>query len=197
MNAKHAMNWRNVLGLGLLLAALASSWSAWRHRATTEPTSPDESRTDFTLGNFEIVALGKDGKESMTLRAPAMERSRADQTSTLTRPLFLLPDGAGQHWQLQADTGWISAKGEELRLRGNVAGDSPSDGKTPPTTFRTDALDVFPDRDLARTAGQVTLTRPGLHQTGVGFEANMKSRQYSLLSQVKTRYEPNAARQAR
>ncbi len=194
MNAKHAMNWRNVLGLGLLLAALASSWSAWRHRATTEPVGPDESRTDFTLGNFEIVALGKDGKESMTLRAPAMERSRADQTSTLTRPLFLLPDGAGQHWQLQADTGWISAKGEELRLRGNVAGDSPSDGKTPPTTFRTDALDVFPDRDLARTAGQVTLTRPGLHQTGVGFEANMKSRLYSLLSQVKTRYEPNAAR---
>ena len=194
MNAKHAMNWRNVLGLGLLLAALASSWSAWRHRATTEPVGPDESRTDFTLGNFEIVALGKDGKESMTLRAPAMERSRADQTSTLTRPLFLLPDGAGQHWQLQADTGWVSAKGEELRLRGNVAGDSPSDGKTPPTTFRTDALDVFPDRDLARTAGQVTLTRPGLHQTGVGFEANMKSRQYSLLSQVKTRYEPNAAR---
>ena len=100
MNAKHAMNWRNVLGLGLLLAALASSWSAWRHRATTEPVGPDESRTDFTLGNFEIVALGKDGKESMTLRAPAMERSRADQTSTLTRPLFLLPDGAGKSAQL-------------------------------------------------------------------------------------------------
>ncbi|RXE20583.1 LPS export ABC transporter periplasmic protein LptC, partial [Xanthomonas perforans] len=28
----------------------------------------------------------------------------------------------------------------------------------------------------------------------VGFEADLKSRQYKLLSQVKTRYEPNAAR---
>ena len=188
------MSWRSVLGIGLLLAALASAWSAWRHRAVSVPVGASESRIDFKLGDFEIVALGKDGKETTTLRAPAMERNRADQTSTITEPLFLLPDATGQHWQLRADTGWIDAKGEELRLRGNVAGDSPSDGKTPPTTFRTDALDVFPDRDLARTTGQVTLTRPGLHQTGVGFEANMKSRQYSLLSQVKTRYEPNAAR---
>ena len=43
----------------------------------------------------------------------------------------------------------------------------------------------------------VTMARPGLRQSGVGFEADLKSRQYSLLSQVKTRYEPNAARQAR
>ncbi|MCF5919812.1 LPS export ABC transporter periplasmic protein LptC, partial [Xanthomonas perforans] len=31
-------------------------------------------------------------------------------------------------------------------------------------------------------------------QSGVGFEAGLKSRRYKLLSQVKTRYEPNAAR---
>ncbi|MGB3393605.1 MAG: LPS export ABC transporter periplasmic protein LptC [Stenotrophomonas sp.] len=191
------MNWRIVLGFGLLLAALASGWSAWRHRAAATPAGVSESRTDFVLGDFEIVALGKDGKETTTLRAPLMERSRADQTSTITRPLFLMPDADGQHWQLRADTGWVSAKGEELRLRGNVAGDSPRDGKTPPTTFRTTTLDVFPDKDLAHTDERVTMTRPGLHQTGIGFRANLKTRQYSLLSQVKTRYEPNAARQAR
>lgn len=84
-----------------------------------------------------------------------------------------------------------------MRLRGNVAGDSPRDGKTPPTTFRTSRLDVFPERDLARTSARVTMTRPGLQQTGTGFRANLKTRQYSLLSQVKTRYEPNVARQAR
>ena len=105
-----------------------------------------------------------------------------------------MPDAAGQHWELRADTGWVSPKGEELRLRGSVAGDSPNDGRTPPTTFRTDALDVLTEQNLARTDGRVTVTRPGLTQTGVGFRANLKSQQYSLLSQVKTRYEPNAAR---
>ena len=188
------MSWRSVLGIGLLLAALLSGWSAWRNRANTAPTAIEEGSTDFTLTDFEIVTLDKDGRESMTLRAPSMVRNRADQTSNITKPLFLLPDTAGQHWRLSADTGWVSPKGEELRLRGNVAGDSLTDGKTPPTTFRTSALDVLAEQDLARTDAQVTLTRPGLSQTGVGFRANLKSQQYSLLSQVKTRYEPKAAR---
>ncbi len=188
------MNWRSVLGIALLAAALISGISAWRNRANRVPEAPQEGVNDFVLGNFEIISLDKDGKESVTLRAPAMARNRADQTSAITKPVFLMPSDSGQHWEMQADTGWVSPKGEELRLRGNVAGDSPKDGTTPPTTFRTDALDVFPDQNLARTTSQVTMTRPGLHQTGVGFRANLKTQQYSLLSQVKTRYEPNAAR---
>ena len=188
------MSWRSVLGIGLLLAALLSGWSAWRNRAHTAPTSVEEGSTDFTLTDFEIVTLDKEGRESVTLRAPSMARSRADQTSTISKPLFLLPDAAGQHWELRADTGWVSPKGEELRLRGNVAGDSPKDGKTPPTTFRTDALDVLTEQDLARTDGRVTMTRPGLDQSGIGFQTNLKTKQYTFLSQAKTRYEPNAAR---
>lgn len=169
------MNWRMVIGIGLLLAALASGWSAWRQRGTHAPSGASQVRTDYVLGDFEIVTLDKDGKEAATLRAPSMERNAADQTSTIVRPLFLLPDAEGRHWQLRADTGWVSPKGEELRLRGNVAGDSPQDGSTPPTTFRTTALDVFPERSLARTAEPVTMARPGLRQSGVGFEADLKS----------------------
>lgn len=188
------MSWRTVIGLLLLVAALASGWSAWRNRANAVPTALEQGRSDYVLSDFEIISLGKDGKESMTVRAPSMERSREDETSTIDKPLFLLPDEAGNHWELRADSGWVSAKGEELRLRGNVSGDSPKDGKTPPTTFRTAALDVLPKEDLARTDGAVTMTRPGLVQTGVGFQTNLKNKQYSLHSQVKTRYEPNAAR---
>ena len=188
------MSWRTLLGIGLFIAALASGFSAWRHRAVTTPGKVTENINDFVLADFEIISLDEQGKEAGTLRAPAMQRKRADQTSTITQPLFLLPDAAGNHWELRADTGWVSAKGEELRLRGNVAGDSPKDGKTPTTTFRTTTLDVFPKQNMARTDAQVSLTRPGLTQTGIGFQSDLKSQQYSLHSQVKTRYEPNAAR---
>ena len=41
---------------------------------------------------------------------------------------------------------------------------------------------------------RVTLTQPGIMQSGVGFTANMQARQYQFLSQVKTRYEPSARR---
>ena len=191
------MNRRLILGAGLLLAALFSGWSAWQHREAGIPPVTEESGIDFKLYDFQITALGEDGTESVRLEAPSMQRNRADQVSTIERPLFLLPDEAGQYWRLRSDTGQINAKGDRLRLSGNVAGDSPADGSTPPTTFRTKVLDILPQRDQARTKARVTIARPGLSQTGIGFRANLKTRQYFLHSQVKTRYEPNVARQPR
>ena len=187
------MSWRGVIGIALLLVAIISGWSAWRQREAPVPAAANDARSDYVLRNFELTALDQQtGKESMTLRAPEMHRNRADQTLDITTPLFLLPDAAGNYWQLRAKTGWVSAKGDELRLRDDVAGDSPQDGTTPATTFRTGRMDVFPQTHLARTDDKVTMTRPGIMQTGVGFEANLKTEQYKLLSQVKTRYEPNA-----
>lgn len=188
------MNWRTVLGAALLVAAILSGWSAWRNRAHPAEEVAHESTADYVLHDFELISLDKDtGKESVTLRAPEAHRNRADQTLDIATPVFLLPDQQGQPWTLRAQTGWVSPKGDELRLRGDVAGDSPAAPGVVPTTFRTTTLDVFPQQHLARTADRVTMTRPGLNQTGVGFEANLQTRQYKLLSQVKTRYEPNAA----
>lgn len=183
------------MGVVLFAAAVISGWSAWQQRARPVAAAVDESKADYVLRDFELIALDKQtGKESMTLRAPEMHRNRADQTSDITTPVFLLPDNANQPWTLRAKTGWVSPKGDELRLRGSVEGDSPTTGNTPPTTFRTESLDVFPQQNLAKTAAPVSMSRPGIMQSGVGFEADLKSRQYKLLSQVKTRYEPNAAR---
>ncbi len=81
-----------------------------------------------------------------------------------------------------------------VRLEGNVAGDS-SEGHPVPTTFRTGTLELLPDQHLPpRTGDRVTLTQPGIMQTGVGFTANMQARQYQFLSKVQTRYEPSARR---
>ncbi|MFC6839067.1 LPS export ABC transporter periplasmic protein LptC [Xanthomonas theicola] len=188
------MNWRTCLGGLLLVAAVISGWSAWHQRSKPVRAATEEARADYVAHDFEIVTLDKQGKESMTLRAPQMERARADQTMAIVSPLFLLPDANGQRWEMRSKTGWVSASGDELRLRGDVAGDSPKVPSIPPTTFRTQSLDVFPQTSTARTAEPVTMTRPGMMQSGVGFEVDLKSRQYKLLSQVKTRYEPNAAR---
>lgn len=189
------MNWRAWLGLVLLVVAIVSGWSAWHNRARPVEEIAAESSTDYMLYDFELISLDQQtGKESVTLRAPEAHRNRADQTLHITTPLFLLPDQQGLPWTLRAKTGWVSANGEELRLRDDVAGDSPAAPGVVTTTFRTTSLDVFPKQHLARTAERVTMTRPGLSQTGVGFEANLQTRQYQLLSQVKTRYEPNAAK---
>ncbi len=189
------MNWRTTIGGVLLLAAIVSAWSAWRQRKPADVAAQDDAKTDYVLHDFELIALDKTtGKESLVLRAPEMHRNRADQTSDITTPLFLLPDNGGLQWTLRAQTGWLSPEGDELRLRGDVEGDSPVAPGVVPTTFRTQSLNVFPQQNLAKTADAVSMTRPGIMQAGVGFEANLKNKQYKLLSKVKTRYEPNAAR---
>lgn len=184
------MNWRTVLGGLLLVAALLSGWALLRDRDKAAPAAGDDASKDYVLHDFQIVALDEQGRESTTLRAPLLERMRNDETTTIQTPLFLLPDRDGNHWELRSDTGWISASGDLLRLTGNVSGDSPRVPSVPPTTFRTEQLDVFPKEDRATSDGLVTMTRPGMTQSGVGFALNSSDKTYQFLSQVKTRYTP-------
>jgi Uncharacterized protein conserved in bacteria len=80
-----------------------------------------------------------------------------------------------------------------LRLKGDVHGVSP-EGSARKAEFRTETLNVFPDRDLAQTDDVVTVTQPGSRLSGRGFETNLKTKEYTFKSQVRSIYEPRSAR---
>lgn len=187
------MSWRTTLGLVLLLAAVVSGWSAWKNRDIPAPPEATADRSDYVMRDFEMIALDSEGTEAVAVRAPEMARNPHDQTYDIATPLFLLPEEEGRSWELRAKTGWLSAKGEELRLRGDVHGTAPEGGARQ-AEFRTDTLNVFPDLDLARTDDVVTVTQPGSRLTGRGFETNLKTKNYEFKSQVKSVYEPRSAR---
>ena len=187
------MSWRTTLGLVLLLAAILSGWSAWKNRDVPAPGRVVVDRSDYVMRDFEMIALNGDGREAVGVRALLMERNPQDQTYTITTPLFLLPEEEGRSWELRSRTGWLSAKGEELRLQGDVHGTSPAGGARK-ADFRTQTLNVFPDRDLAMTDDVVTVTQPGSRLSGRGFEANLKTKDYQFKSQVRSIYEPRSAR---
>lgn len=182
------MSWRTALGLLLLVAAILSGWSAWRNRDISAPARIAADRSDYIMKDFEMIALDKEGKEAVTLRSPEMHRNPKDQTFDITTPLFLLPDDQGKYWQMRSQTGWMSAKGEELRLLGDVRGTSP-EGAAEPTLFQTQRLNVFPNKNVAASDDTVTITRPGSILTGRGFETNLKTKEYEFKSQVKSTYE--------
>ncbi|UOV04619.1 LPS export ABC transporter periplasmic protein LptC [Pseudoxanthomonas sp. F37] len=187
------MSWRAILGLVLLLAAIVSGWSAWKNRDIPSPDRVLVDRSDYVMRDFEMIALNSQGKEAVAVRAPLMERNPQDQTYTITTPLFLLPEEQGRSWELRSKTGWLSAKGEEMRLRGDVHG-IPPQGGAQQIHFRTQSLNVYPDRDLATSDERVTLTQPGSRLSGIGFETNLKTKDYIFKSQVKSTYEPRTAR---
>ncbi len=188
------MNGRFWLAIALGTAAVASSWMAWHQRDAAPQAATANNTADYVLHDFQIVGLDAQGKESVTLRAPHLARQSEDETVDIQTPLFLLPDGNGHHWQLAAATGWLSADGDQLRLQGGVSGHSPAGADIAPTTFRTESLTAFPRRNLVQTDDAVEITQPGLRQTGVGMQLDTTTQNLRLLSQVRTRYEPSAAR---
>ena len=183
------MNWRTVLTLLLLVAALVSGWSVWRHGDRTPDSTATGSRSDYVLHDFELVALDGQGQESFTLRAPRMSRNPEQRSMEMASPVFLLPDSERHYWKVVAEHGWVSPGGDELRLRGDVQVTGPPEERE--VAMKTEQLNVFPQRDVATAPGIVTITQPGSILRGRGLETNLASKRYELKSQVHTRYVPD------
>jgi len=183
------MGWRSLLSIGLLLVALATTWSAWQRtsEAPPEETAVIAERSDYVLHDFDLVSLNAEGEASFTLRAPLLRQTPGARTLELTTPNILIPRGA-QSWEINADSGWISANSDEVRLRGGVVA-TPVDARREHTSILTEALDIFPQQDLATSDTVVTLTRPGATMHAVGMRAHLGHNRVELLSKVQLRYE--------
>lgn len=184
------MNWRTVVTVLLLLGALLSGWSVWKQRKQERGPAGPTARADYVLEDFELIVLDARGRESFTLRAPRLARDPMEKTMDIPTPLFLIPPGepGGDSWEVRARNGWISADGDELRLRGDVR--ATRIGGAPPTTVRTEELNVYPETRRATSPGRVVMTRPGSILSGRGLQLNMANKHYSFASEVRHRYAP-------
>lgn len=185
------MSWRGVLILVLLVAAIASGWSAWRQGAEAPVETGAGSRSDYVLQDFELVSLDDRGHESFTLRAPWLQRDPVDGTLSLRQPLFLLPEkqGGTLYWDLRAAEGWISADSGQMRLDGDVVAVSDPAGRRS-MRMETATLDVFPRERRAGTGAAVTITEPGTTMRGTGMDADLAGKRFQLTSRVHATYAP-------
>lgn len=185
------MNRRAVVTLVLLLGALLSSWALWTQRDRDDVVGTVAKRPDYVLSNFELVVLNELGTEAFTLIAPKMERDPDVRTLDIATPLFQIPprEGSGATpWEVRSQTGWVSEKGDELRLRGQVHAQSTNaDGKA--VNIKTEQLNVFPNTRRATSAAPVTVTQPGFILNGRGLEADLDAKRVTLKSDVKARYD--------
>lgn len=187
------MSWRGWLTLALLAAALVTGWSVWRQRADVPVTVAGGGRSDYVLEDFELIALDKAGQESFTLRAPRLVRDPAEQTLDIATPVFTIPAGPNAStgdWDLRAQRGWVSAEGDEVRLRGDVQARSvDADGR--PLSMATQQLNVFPETRRATSPVETTLRQPGLILNGQRLDAELDAKRMHL-EDVKARYERTA-----
>lgn len=201
------IGWRGILTLVLLAAAIVSGWSVWRHSAPADTRGPSSGRADYTLIDFELISLDRQGRESFILRAPHLARAPGDRTLQMETPLFLFPDrdapdrdapdrdapdrDDGGYWRMRSRQGWVSAEGDEVRLTGDVRATGPETAGTP-STLRTEQLNVFPETERVTSAERVAMSNgASIIQSGTGLRMNLDSKQYALLSDVEFRYDPS------
>lgn len=188
------MNWRLILTVVLLLGALFSGWSAWRQNDSIVADDAADGRTDYLLRDFDIVALDNEGREAFSLQAPQLQQTPGARTLELVTPVFLIPETEGDgRWTVRSQTGWVSENNEEVRLRGEVTADSPESNPRP-TQMRTEAMNVFPQRNQATSDVLVDVVQAGSTMQGTGMRADLDSGRIELLSNVRFRNEPNSRR---
>lgn len=183
------MNWRAIMTLLLLSGAIVSGWSVWNQRNKEVAPTGAAARSDYVLIDFELTALNAQGEESFTLRAPRLARDPQQKTMDIATPLFLIPPGEksrNEAWEVRARNGWVSADGDEVRLRGNVQADSK--GAEGPVAIRTQELNVFPEAHRATSGTRVTVTQPGHILTGREMEARLDSGRIRMKN-VQSTYE--------
>lgn len=184
------MRTRPVIAVALFAIAVVSGLAVWELRPREKPKSVASDRSDYTLENFDLVTLDEKGLESFTVKAPHLERDPKGKTLTLRTPTFSFPDKDGGRWVTTSREAWVADKAVEVRLIDDVLMLGPADALGARTRFTTDHLEIFPDKDLAQTNAEVTMSRADSILTGTGMRADMQTHQIDLLSAVKGRYAP-------
>ena len=180
------MSRRGALLALLMLAALFAGWGAWLLR----PPPPVQDvagppRSDYTLDDYRLVVLDKEGVESFASRGPYLARDPNTETLGLNRPQFSFPGkNADGNWTAHSQSGWVSAKGDEVRLAHSVTLDGPVVKDADQSHMRTEQLTVFPQLQTAHSNLLVTVTRGASILAGTGMNANLKTNRLELLSKV-------------
>ena len=176
----------------LLLLALAAA-SFWLERAVQ---APDYDKTgklrhdpDFIAEDFVITKMGADGKPEYSLSAARMLHYPDDESTDIVAPRLVQRHDDAAPIVIRADRGLISRNGEQASFFGNVVVVREASAQRSELRMQTEYLQIDPDRDLASTNRPVIVTEGRSRLAGVGMEFNNKTRQFTLLSQVRGTFD--------
>ncbi len=175
----------------LTLAALLTQFAIWWLTPPTPPSSfAGPPRSSYTLRDFKLTALEPDGRPSLYLSAPQLDRRNGDHALYIDTPHFLLPQASGHPWQGDARFGWINADGTELRLLGNVRIVQPEADGHGESIITTQNITAWPRQHLMASAAHTEIEQPNVKLAGVGFRANTATRKLELLHDVHGTFLP-------
>ncbi|MEO7916309.1 MAG: LPS export ABC transporter periplasmic protein LptC [Dokdonella sp.] len=173
----------------LVLLAAGSQLLLWLVREPAKVDFVGPPRSDYTLSNFNLTALGDDGKLSFRMTGPLLTRSDRDRSIYATTPAYVMVDGSGRPWQGKSDAAWIDKAGTIMQLRGDVLMRSETDGK-PTSTITSSDVTIWPKTNKLSTDAKATIEQPGSIVRGTGLRADLTTHTMELLADVHSTFEP-------
>ncbi len=180
----------------VLVLALLSWWFQRQERATGVEQPRDGHVVDYSMRDFEVMAMDEQGRPRHRLRAVSMQHYMEDGSSTLEQPELLLyrpaPQRAGQQpverWQLRAEQAHIGSDGAETLLKGAVQVQRVDEMDRVMQELHTRDLRVYVDQQRAESAAAVEIRERRGVTRAQGLKIDLKAGQIELLAAVRGEY---------
>ncbi|HET7369874.1 MAG TPA: LPS export ABC transporter periplasmic protein LptC [Gammaproteobacteria bacterium] len=182
------------LWLTLLLLAVLAGATTWLLRqinpAAQPPAEAASHAPDYYFEGATLTQLNTNGELESRLLSELITHHPDDGSVELTAPRFTwYGNNAGENppWHVVAEHGTIPAGGDVVHLRGHVVVTHPTEsGET--LKILSPTLDVFTEKQVARTPDPVRILRGPSHVNAVGMVIEMKQNHMRLKSAVRGTY---------
>ncbi len=119
------MNWLESFVIFSVVMVLFGITARMQSDLLGEPVNEEQVITeshdpDYYIENFSAVGMDTDGNRQYVLEAERMVHFPDDDTSLLDKPHVIQYEPGRAPTHIYAETGWVSANGDEVKLTGNV-----------------------------------------------------------------------------
>ncbi|MFO1325693.1 MAG: LPS export ABC transporter periplasmic protein LptC [Burkholderiales bacterium] len=185
----------------LLLGALAAL-TYWLD-SQVQPSAPrrdgsERHDPDIFVEGFRSITLDAKGQPLQLIAGKYARHFGDDQTTEFTDPVLAQTEAGKPAFHVTAAHGRMTGDRKEVTFTGNVRAVRDAGPTTPgaapagPVTVTTEFLQVFPDREFARTDKAVTIAEPRGIIRSVGLELDNKAKTLKLRSSVQGTLQPQA-----
>ena len=181
-----------MLPFSVLLTLVALTF--WLNQFVQAPSARASGNTrhdpDLVVENFTAQALGITGEVQYTVKAAKMLHFPDDDSSLLETVVFTALQAAMPPVVAQAPRGRLVAGADEVIMEGGVIVTSEKTDKYQPFKLSTPVLNIFPDKNLARSTEGVQVEIPGGQLTARKMEFNSLTRRMVLERGLATYQQP-------
>lgn len=186
---------RRWLAAGVLAVVVAAQSAVWLLRPRVEEEAfSGPPRSDYTLTDFTLHALGADGTLSFSVSGPRLARRGDDGSIYVSTPSYVLFDGNGNPWNGTSESAWVSKDGSLMRLEGAVEMHRDASATEKAARIVTADLLCWPKDKKLQTEAPTQITQPGSILRGTGMRGDLNSKVLELLSDVHNTFEPTRKR---